>query len=174
MPALTRRSEEAACALVLRPLTRRDLAAVARIDALLAGRSKRRFARKVFAKLVRGPALAGRVGIGAVADGRLAGYVFGEVRAFEFGSSPCGWLFAIGVDPGWARRGVASALLEAACERFRAARVTRVRTMVRRTDIPVLSFFRARGFAGGPFVQLEREVEDGRFGTIRGAPGGGR
>ena len=165
-----RRSEPAASAVVVRPLTRRDLDAVVRIDALHAGASKRRDRRAVFAKLVRGP---GRVGLGAEADGRLAGYVFGEVRAFEFGSSPCGWVFAIGVDPRQARRGVASALLEAACERFRAARVARVRTMVRRTDIPVLSFFRARGFAGGPFVQLERNV-DGRFGNARGAREGGR
>jgi hypothetical protein len=33
--------------------------------------------------------------------------------------------------------------------------------MVRRSDIPVLSFFRACGFVGGPFVQLERSVEAG-------------
>ena len=103
----------------------------------------------------------GRVGLGAEIGGRLAGYVFGEVRAFEFGSSPCGWVFAVGVDPAQTRCGVAAALTEEACRRFRRAKVSRVRTMVRRTDIPVLSFFRARGFVGGPFMQLERTVEQG-------------
>jgi hypothetical protein len=27
--------------------------------------------------------------------------------------------------------------------------------MVRRNDVPVLTFFRTNGFAGGPYVQLE-------------------
>jgi hypothetical protein len=27
--------------------------------------------------------------------------------------------------------------------------------MVRRTDVPVLTFFRTNGFAAGPYVQLE-------------------
>lgn len=147
-------------AVAVRPLTGRDLATVARIDAQHTGASKLRYWRGVFTDFLRRSPAAGRVGLGAEVDGRLAGYVFGEVRAFEFGSPPCGWVFAIGVDPRQVRRGVASALLEAACDRFRAAGVTQVRTMVRRTDIPVLSFFRASGFAGGPFAQLERDVDD--------------
>ena len=148
-------------AVMVRALTRRDLESVTRIDALHTGTSKRRYWRGVFEEfLTRAPG-PDRVGLGAEVDGRLAGYVFGEVRAFEFGSPPCGWVFAIGVDGRQVRRGVASALLEEACRRFRRARVTQVRTMVRRTDIPVLSFFRASGFVGGPFVQLERNIEAG-------------
>jgi ribosomal protein S18 acetylase RimI-like enzyme len=148
-------------AVAVRPLTRRDLEAVVRIDALHTGTAKRRYWRGVFAEFLGPVRDPGRVGLGAEVDGRLAGYVFGEVRAFEFGSPPCGWLFAVGVDPRQARRGVASALIEETCRRFRRARVSQVRTMVRRSDIPVLSFFRARGFVGGPFVQLERNVETG-------------
>jgi hypothetical protein len=30
--------------------------------------------------------------------------------------------------------------------------------MVRRTDVPVLAFFRSSGFAGGAYVQLELDV----------------
>ena len=50
-----------------------------------------------------------------------------------------------------ARRGTASAsaLLDEACRRFRALACRTVRTMVRRNDVPVLTFFRANGFAGG-------------------------
>ena len=54
-----------------------------------------------------------------------------------------------------ARRGVASALLAEAVRRLRAAGVATVRTMVRRNNVPVLTFFRTNGFAGGPYVQLE-------------------
>jgi hypothetical protein len=32
--------------------------------------------------------------------------------------------------------------------------------MVRRTDVPVLAFFRRNGFVGGAFLQLELELEE--------------
>jgi hypothetical protein len=38
---------------------------------------------------------------------------------------------------------------------MRASGITTIRTMVRRNDVPVLTFFRTNGFAGGPYVQLE-------------------
>jgi ribosomal protein S18 acetylase RimI-like enzyme len=144
----------------VRALSRDDLEAVVRLDALHTGAAKRRYWTGVFEGYVdrSGERHGTRIGLAAEVEDRLAGYVFGEVRAFEFGSPPCGWIFAVGVDPKLARRGVASALLHEACARFRASKVTQVRTMVRRTDVPVLSFFRARGFVGGPFVQLERDL----------------
>jgi hypothetical protein len=37
--------------------------------------------------------------------------------------------------------------------------VHKVRTMVARNDVPVLAFFRASGFVGGPFVQLELHLD---------------
>jgi ribosomal protein S18 acetylase RimI-like enzyme len=59
------------------------------------------------------------------------------------------------VDPGRTRQGVATALLREAVRRLHAAGVTTVRTMVRRTDVPVQTFFRTNGFVAGPYVQLE-------------------
>jgi len=138
----------------MRDLRAADLAEVVRIDALRTGRRKRAYWRRVLA------GSPGWVGIAEAGEGRrLAGYLIGEVRAFEFGSEPCGWIFAVAVDPACAREGVATALLDEAVRRFRAGGVERIRTMVRRTDVPFLSFFRARGFTGGPFVQLERGLE---------------
>jgi ribosomal protein S18 acetylase RimI-like enzyme len=133
----------------IRDLQDGDLREIVRIDALRGGRPR----------TLAGP--GGGVRLAAAGEqGGLAGYLVGEVRAFEFGSEPCGWVHSVAVDPAAARRGVATALLEEACRRFRAEGVGRVRTMVRRTDVPFLSFFRARGFVGGPFVQLERGLED--------------
>jgi ribosomal protein S18 acetylase RimI-like enzyme len=87
------------------------------------------------------------------------GFVCGENRAFEFGSEPCGWIFAVAVHPSHTRQGIASSLVGEACRRLRAAGVSRVRTMVRRNDLPLLSFFRASGFEGGSFVQLELDLD---------------
>jgi len=172
-------------AVAIRPVRPGDLEEVLRIDALHTGERKPAYWRDVFAAFVGAEAsgagtpararqtrTAGsrlRIALAAepVADAGpgpargLVGYLFGEVRAFEYGSEPCGWIFGVGVDPRALRGGVARALLDQACRRFRAEGIGRVRTMVRRTDVPVLSFFRSAGFVGGPFVQLEHEVTGG-------------
>ncbi|MGE0455070.1 MAG: N-acetyltransferase family protein [Vicinamibacteria bacterium] len=136
----------------------RDLPALVRLDAHHTGTRKAAYWRRVLGEFLRPRERRGRVGLAAEIGGELAGYLLGEVRAFEFGSEPCGWIFAVGVDPAHLRAHVGSALLERACRRFRAAGVARVRTMVRRNDVPVLAFFRSSGFAGGSYVQLELDV----------------
>jgi len=147
-----------ATSIEVRELSREHLDAVMRIDTLHTGERKPRYWRRVFDEFLAADA-EGRVGLVAEIDTGVIGYLLGEVRAFEFGSEACGWLFSVGVDPAQARSGVASALLEHACERFRRLGVTRVRTMVGRNDVAVLSFFRANRFTGGSFVQMERELE---------------
>jgi ribosomal protein S18 acetylase RimI-like enzyme len=142
----------------IRRLAASDLGRVQRIDAYHTGARKPAYWRQVFRDFLD-PAMAHqRVGLAAQGPRGLSGYLLGEVRAFEFGSEPCGWVFAVGVDPAALRQGVATALVTEACRRFREAGVTTVRTMVRRNDVPVLAFFRSSGFAGGPYVQLELVV----------------
>lgn len=131
---------------------------VVRIDALHTGASKPDYWREVLDRFIARPD-ARRVGLAAEEEGRLLGYLLGEVRAFEFGSEPCGWVFAVGVDPERLRGHVAATLLNEACVRFRKAGIARVRTMVRRDDVEVLSFFRSQEFVGGRFVQLELDLE---------------
>jgi GNAT superfamily N-acetyltransferase len=145
-------------AVEVRDLRQEHLQEVVGIDALHTGESKPRYWQRVFERFLTSDG-EGRVGLAAEAEGRMIGYLLGDVRAFEFGSEACGWVFAVGVDPDASRKGVASALLEQACERFRLAGVTRVKTMVRRDDVGVLSFFRANEFAGGGFVELEKRLE---------------
>lgn len=156
----------AASAVRLRRIVPDDLERVIEIDARHRGQAVPEYWREVRdAFLARGRGGV-RVALGAVlnragdgdGDDRLVGFLFGEVRAFEFGSEPCGWVFAVGVEEGHQRAGIASALLAGACRRFHDSGIARVRTMVRRTDVPVLAFFRAHGFAAGEFTQLELEL----------------
>jgi len=142
----------------VRSLGTRDLPRVIEIDAHYTGAPKPDYWERAFADFLAPAEGAARIGLAADQAGQLAGYLLGEVRAFEFGSEACGWVFAIGVDPARSRGGIASALVEEACRRFREAGVDRVRTMVRRNDVPVLSLFRSNGFRGGSFVQLERRL----------------
>lgn len=145
----------------IRSLQPRDREEVARIDERITGVRKAGYWDRILREFLDPPKAERTIGLAAEDAGGLVGYLLGEVRAFEFGSEPCGWIFAVGVAPEWLRRGVASGLLEEACARFRTAGVTRVRTMVRRNDVPVLAFFRSNGFVGGRFVQLETELDPG-------------
>jgi ribosomal protein S18 acetylase RimI-like enzyme len=92
------------------------------------------------------------------AGNEIVGFIIGEVRDWEFGSHPCGWVFALGVRPDIRLRGVATELYTAICQFFRRAGVTTVRTMLARNDIDSLSFFRSQGMMAGPYVQLEKDL----------------
>lgn len=141
--------------MTISPLRLVDLAAVVRLDARLTGRRKPAYWKAVFGDFVSPRRTATRVGLAAREGDALFGYLLGEVRAFEFGSAPSGWIFAVGVDPAQAHHGIGSALVAEAGRRFRRAGVPTVRTMVRRNDVSLLAFFRSNGFVGGSFTQLE-------------------
>ncbi len=133
-----------------------DVPAVARLDQINTGLAKPDYWREVFARY---GARRNRFFLVAEADGRLDGFIVGEVRAWEFGSPPCGWIIALGVDPEMRLRKVGSRLFEAMCGRLRRCGVTTVRTMLARDDALNMAFFRAQGMWGGPFFQLEKPLE---------------
>jgi len=85
----------------------------------------------------------------------IQGFVIGEVRAWEFGSPPCGWIFAIQVRHRGRLKGAGTRLFNAICDCFRRAGVDKVRTMLARDNTLILSFFRSQGMMAGPFIQLE-------------------
>ena len=146
-------------ALRIRSLSREDLPHVVRIDGRHTGTRKPAYWKRILAEFLAPAHARSRVGLAAIdAGGALLGYILGEIRAFEFGSEPCGWVFAVGVDPDALHHGVGSALIEDACRRFGRRGITTVRTMIRRNDVPLLSVFRSNGFTGGAFVQLERDA----------------
>lgn len=87
------------------------------------------------------------------------GFIIGEVRAWEFGSSPCGWVFALSVEPKARLHGIGSALLEAIAGEFRKVGVSKMRTMVARDGHLPLLFFRSEGMIAGPYIQLEKDLD---------------
>ncbi len=95
---------------------------------------------------------------GAKGARSLVGFIVGEVRAWEFGSAPCGWVIALSVDPDARLRGIGEALFEAVSIEFRKAGVGKMRTMVARDNRLHLLFFRSEGMTAGPYIQLEREL----------------
>jgi len=89
----------------------------------------------------------------------VLGYVVGEVRAWEFGSGPCGWVFAFSVDPKTRLQGIGESLFEAISAAFRQAGIDTMRTMVARDNKLHMAFFRSEGMTAGPYIQLEKTLD---------------
>jgi GNAT superfamily N-acetyltransferase len=144
--------------LAVRPVEVRDLDAVIALDAAVTGLAKPDYWYELFHRYgTRGRQQ--RFFLVAEAGGEIQGFVIGEVRDWEFGSPPCGWVFGINVRPDARLGGVGARLLEAIVEAFRRAGVAKVRTLLARDNNLVLSFFRSQGMTAAPFIPLELDLE---------------
>jgi len=142
----------------IRPAANSDLAALITLDEEVTGIVKRKYWKETFARYGARRRLP-RFFLVAEYDGRIEGFTIGEVRAWEFGEPPCGWVFAIQVRPRSRLNGVGTQLFEALCNEFRKAGVRRVRTLMARDNHLVLSFFRSQGMMAGPFIELESALD---------------
>ena len=146
-------------AITIRPVRRADLDQVIAIDATVTGLEKRPYWASVYRRYGGGGERGAQQFLVALARGRVVGFVIGEVRDWEFGSPPCGWVFAIDVDPQARLGGVGTRLLEAISASFRRAGVRKLRTMLARDNTLILSFFRSQGMMAGPLISLEMDLE---------------
>jgi ribosomal protein S18 acetylase RimI-like enzyme len=133
-----------------------DLAQVVEIDARITGLRKRAYWAGILRRY--GGRDPSRLFLVFIEKNQIQGYVVGEVRDWEFGSAPCGWVFGIGVRPESRLRGAGTRLLEAICAAFRRRRVQKVRTLLARDNALVLAFFRSQGMMAAPFIALERDL----------------
>jgi len=158
-PAAARRRlpGAAAGAVAVRPVRASDLDGVIAIDTRVTGIAKQAYWQQIHHRYGTGRS-AGRQFLVAAAGDEVVGFVIGEVRDWEFGSPPCGWVFAIDVDPQARQAGVGTRLLAAICAGFRRAGVTKVRTMLSRDNRLILSFFRSQGMMAAPFIPLEMDL----------------
>jgi len=162
MQTLSRPQDQApGGALGIRRAVQADLAAVIDLDRRITGIGKPDYWEDVFERygerrlderffLVAESALPGAA--------RFLGFAVGEVRTWEFGSEPSGWLFAISVEPEIRLRGVGARLFQAMSDRFRLAGIHTMRTMVARDNALHMAFFRGEGMMAGPYLQLEMDL----------------
>jgi ribosomal protein S18 acetylase RimI-like enzyme len=152
-------SPDAADAVIVRPVRRADLDQVIDIDATVTGLEKRKYWAAVYRRYGSGQQ-AERQFLVALANGRVIGFVIGEIRDWEFGSPPCGWVFAIDVDPGARLGGVGTKLLQAISDHFRRAVVGKLRTLLALDNTLIMSFFRSQGMMAGPLISLEMDIDN--------------
>ncbi len=142
--------------LIIREALIDDVGAAIRLDELNTGLAKPDYWRDMFERY---GARENRIFLVSEIEGSVRGFIIGEVRAWEFGSPPCGWIFALGVDPQFRLLGIGTNLFAAICQYFRDVGVDKIRTMLAVDDMLNLSFFRSQGLMGGPFIELEMPLD---------------
>lgn len=143
--------------ITIRKAVRADLDAVISLDEMTTQEEKRAYWREIFDRYVE----AGkddRFFLVAETQAMTIGFIIGEVRAWEFGSPPCGWVFALAVSPRAREMGIGQKMFDEICNRFCQIGITTVRTMVDRDNKVTLSFFRSQGLRTGRYIELEKKI----------------
>lgn len=136
-----------------------DFDAVVGLDLVAVSTEKSTYWRGIFERYVDSDR-AGGIFLVAEIGGQIIGFIIGEVRAWEFGSPPCGWVFALGVAPAARESGVGQLMFKEMCRHLKKAGVAAVKTMVDRENKLTLSFFRSQGLRSGRYIELEKPLDD--------------
>lgn len=98
--------------------------------------------------------------LGAEIEGRLVGFIFAEVRLWEFGrGEKTGWIKMLGVDPEYQGRGIGRKLGESLLNHFQRINIKKVRTLVDWHEGNLISYFKSLGFDILNMIPLEKELE---------------
>ena len=134
-----------------------DLDDLVRIDAKLTGRDRRAYmARKLDEALLDSGV---RVSLTARLDGLGVGFLMARIDFGDMGHTQATAVIdTIGVDPGFAGRGVGKALLSQLLVNLRGLQVERVETTLAQTDLGLLGFLYRCGFQPSERIALEKRI----------------
>jgi GNAT superfamily N-acetyltransferase len=138
----------------VRAMTPADLREIVRIDRGITGRDRTAYINGRLTEAMDNSAI--RVSLAAKIDGAIVGFLMARADLGDFGrTEPVAVIDTLGVEPGYARRGVGHALVAQLFANLGALRVERAETVVDATDMQLLSFFYSVGFTPSqrlPFV----------------------
>ena len=137
----------------IRPLDELDIDAIVRIDEKIGGHYRPDFWEQRVAFYLRRDPEASRV---AEVDGKVVGFMLGDVRAGEFGiDKPSGWIERFGIDPDFRGRDLGKQMFNEIVSHFRAEGAATVRTLADGRETSVVGFLKALGFAPSVLQALE-------------------
>lgn len=151
------RSGKTARNVAIRRANAADAPAIVALDKATTGQSKPDYWRDMLEEFC-GPKARRRAFLVAELGGRVVGFITGEIRAFEFGAEPRGWVFAVAVDPEIRVNNVGTRLFDEICGIFQSEGVEKVSTLIERDADLVLAFFRSQGMIFGRYIQMEKEI----------------
>ena len=141
----------------IRPMTVGDVDAIVEIDRSVIGKSRPDYWKKIVPQNPQYPFSS----LVAEFEGKVIGFVVGEVSGWEFGvPDTIGWLSIIGVDPDYQHKGVARRLSQEFVINLKAIGVSVIYTLVNWNDWDLLNFFHEMGFTrGGDMINLELKID---------------
>jgi ribosomal protein S18 acetylase RimI-like enzyme len=133
-----------------------DIGAITRLDERIGGRYRPEvWERRLGYYLRRDP----EASVVAEIDGRVVGFMLGEVRSGEFGlEEPTGWIEVLGVDPEFRGRAVGRLLAEAMLAHFESQGARSVRTLVDVEREDLSAFFGSLGFEPAPLAPFVKRL----------------
>ncbi|GAB7025420.1 GNAT family N-acetyltransferase [Geotalea toluenoxydans] len=144
--------------LLIRNALPSDLEAIISLDRTTPDADKADYWQGIFEHyVVKGR--ADRIFLVAEKAGTVIGFIVGEVRAWEFGSPPCGWVFALAVSPDVREQGTGKKMWDEICSRLKKTGVSTVRTMANLDQKLTLSFLRSMGLRTGRYIELEKQLD---------------
>ncbi len=100
----------------------------------------------------------GSAGFVALLDGRVEGFLLGEVKTGDFGLEKSFWIINFGVSPSHMGQGIGRSLAEYAFGYCRERTITDVYSVVRWDAGDLLSFFKSLGFDRSNFINLKKKL----------------
>src|SRR3990167_8056124 len=134
-----------------------DLHEITRIDRAITGRDRSDYIQGQLAEAMNNSAI--RVSMTARLDGTIVGYLMARADLGDLGrTEPAAVIDTIGVDPGYAHRGVGRALLSQLFANLGALQVERVETITAPRDHALLGFLFDSGFKPSQRLAFTRPI----------------
>lgn len=141
----------------IRPLTEKDFDYVAKIqEAIMKKKVSGRLERRM-QEYIKKDSEACLV---AEAEGKVVGFVIGDIKDWGFGVEKSGWLEIIGIHPKYMGQGIGKELGKKLLEHFKSKGIKNVYTVARWDSGDLLAFFKSIGFDRSDFINLEKRLEE--------------
>ena len=124
-------------------------------EAILQKKVSKKWIQMVEARLKKQEA----VGFVASMDGRVEGFIVGEIKGEGFGLEQSGWIEVVGVHPSHMGIGIGRILAEKLFQFLKKKGIRDIYTTVRWDAGDMLSFFKAIGFDRSPFINLRKHLD---------------
>ncbi len=142
----------------IRVMREGDLDAIVGIDGMYFGTPRPDYYKEKLAAATKGVGI--NVSLVAEADGRLLGFIMGQLYTGEFGiPETTATLDTVGLDPTATGRGTAGKLMEQFVVQMGKLGVTSIHTLVDWSDKNLVLFFHRSGFVPSQRLSLELNVK---------------
>jgi len=143
---------------VMRVLKTSDLQAIVAIDEKTSGSNRREYYERKIG-IITDPQRSINSSLVAELDGKVVGFVMGDVYFGEFGiPETTATIDTLGVDPSVQNKGIASDLLDQFMMNMKVAGVNKVYTLVNWDDFALEKFFSRHKFVPSKRINLEYQL----------------